>query len=117
MDFDRALQAHSDWRLKFRLEIAQQGSMDASAISADDLCPLGKWLQGEGKTKYGTLKAHGKCVSAHAAFHQEAGKIAARINLKRFAEAEAMLDADTAYSSASVAVAVAILRLKKESGL
>ena len=117
MDFDSALQAHSDWRLKFRLEIAQQGSMDASAVSAHDRCPLGEWLLAEGKIKYGNLKAHGECVSAHAAFHREAGKVAEKINLKRFAEAEAMLGADSAYSSASVAVAVTILRLKKESGL
>jgi methyl-accepting chemotaxis protein len=74
-------------------------------------------LHSEAKVKFGSLKSHSACVSKHAAFHIEAGKIAQAINARKFSEAEAMLNAGTAYASASNAVGVAVLQLKKEAQL
>jgi methyl-accepting chemotaxis protein len=117
MDLSQAIQKHAEWKLKFRGAISGQESLDAITIAKDNCCELGKWLHGEGKIKYSKLASHGECVTKHAAFHLEAGKVAAAINSKKYAEAEAMLGGGTPYAAISSDVAVAISRLKKEAGV
>jgi methyl-accepting chemotaxis protein len=117
MDLDKALQAHGEWKLKLRTAINKKEQLDAKTISADNCCPLGQWLHGEARGKYNTLRAYTQCVSKHADFHREAGKIASAINQGKYAEAEAMLNGGTPYAAASSAVGGAILGLKKEAAL
>lgn len=117
MDLNQAIEKHAEWKLKFRSAISKKENMDAGSISRDNCCELGKWLHSEGKIKFGSLKSHSACVSKHATFHVEAGKIAQAINARKFSEAEAMLNAGTPYASASSAVGVAVLQLKKEAQL
>jgi methyl-accepting chemotaxis protein len=69
--------------------------MDAATISMDNQCELGKRLHGEAMARCGRLASHTECISKHAA----------------------MLDSDTPYTSASGAVGVAIIKLRKEVGL
>lgn len=113
MDLDNAGQAHSEWKVKLRMAIAKQETLDAATISLDHCCALGKWLHGEAKGRYGSLPAYRDCLSKHAAFHREAGAVAQAINQKEFARATAMLEGGTPYASASSAVGSAILGLKK----
>jgi len=117
MDLDQAIERHAQWKVKFRKAIADQETMDVATISKDNCCELGKWLYGDAKTKFGKLASHADCVNKHAAFHTEAGKVAKAINAKNYAEATKMIDSGTPYGDASNAVAVAIKKLKKESGL
>lgn len=117
MDLNQAIDRHAEWKTKFRRAISGHETMDAEAISKDNVCELGKWLYGEAKGKFGKYGSHAECVAKHAAFHAEAGKIARAINAKKFAEAEAMLNSGTPYANASSAVGLAILHLKKEAGL
>jgi len=117
MDLENALAAHAEWKTKLRGAIVKQEQMDAATISKDNCCDLGKWLHGEAKIKLGTLLSYKDCITKHASFHNEAGKIASTINAKKYAEAEAMMSAGSAYAAASSAVGVAILRLKKEAAL
>jgi hypothetical protein len=117
MDLNQAIDRHAEWKVKFRTAIAGHETMDAETISKDNCCQLGKWLHGDAKSKYGKLASHAECVKKHAAFHTEAGKVAQAINAKNYAKAEAMIGADTPYSLTSREVALAIGKLKKESGL
>lgn len=117
MDLDQAIRAHGEWKIKFRSAISKQETMDVATISADNCCQLGKWLHGEAKQKFGTLKSHADCVVKHAAFHKEAGKVAQAINAKKYIEAEAMMDSGTTYTEASRSVGVAITNLKREASL
>jgi methyl-accepting chemotaxis protein len=117
MDLENAIKKHAEWKVKFRSAIATPEHMDAATISKDDCCELGKWLHGEAKTRFGKLASHGECVRKHAAFHIEAGKVAAAINAKKFGEAEAMINISSVYTAASNAVGVAIVHLKKEAGM
>ncbi len=103
--------------MKLRSAISKQESLDLATISKDNCCELGKWLHGDAKAKFGKLASYSECVSKHAAFHVEAGKVAAAIRAKKFTEAEAMLDANTGYNTASSAVGVAVIHLKKEARL
>ena len=117
MNLDTAIAAHAEWKTKLRSAIQKNEQLDVTVISADNKCPLGQWLHGEAKAKYGNLATHRSCVARHAEFHRSAGAVARTINGAKFAEAEAMLAAGTAYSAASSAVGVAILALRKEAGL
>jgi len=117
MDLDHAIQAHAEWKLKLRGAISKQESVDAATISVDNRCPLGQWLHGEAQQKLGGMKSHAECMQKHAAFHREAGKVAMVINTRKYADADLMLDSDTPFALASSAVTLAIMHLKKESGL
>ena len=117
MDLNQAIERHVEWKVKFRLAISKHETTDAATIAKDNCCELGMWLHGEAKSKFGGLPAYVQCVSKHAVFHVEAGKVAQAINSKRFSEAGAMLNSGTPYAQASGAVGVAIMQLKKEAGL
>jgi methyl-accepting chemotaxis protein len=117
MDLDSAIQKHAEWKMKFRTAMSQHETMDAATIAKDNCCELGKWLHGEAKTKFGKLSSHSGCVTSHAAFHLEAGKVAQAINAKKYVEAENMLGNGTPYANASNVVAGAIMKLKKEAKL
>lgn len=117
MDLGHAIQKHAEWKLKFRTAIARQDTMDVATIARDDCCELGTWLRGDGKRLFGEMQSYLSCVQRHAAFHAEAAKVAQAINGKRFTQAEAMLDGESAYADASSAVGVAIMKLKKEAAL
>jgi len=114
VDLNLAIQKHAEWKYKFRAAMTAPDPMDVATISKDDCCEIGKWLHGEAKTLHGRLASHAKCLAAHAAFHAEAGKIAALINAKKHDEAEKMLGAGTSYAEASRKVGIAIIELKNE---
>lgn len=114
IDLDKALEKHSEWKVKLRTAISKREEMDAATISRDDCCDFGKWLHHGVKHHLAHEPSYGDCVSKHAAFHIEAGKIANMINAKKFSEAEAMLGNGSAFVAASTAVGVAIMRLKKD---
>lgn len=115
MDLNQAIEKHAEWKVKFRTAIAKQDLMNAETISKDNCCELGKWLHGVGRAKFSNLPSFMKCVSNHARFHVEAGKIAQAINAKKYTEAETMLTNGTAYSLASNEVGTAIIQLKKDT--
>ena len=115
MDFDTAITKHSEWKLKFRNAMANHETMDAASITKDNCCEFGKWLYGEAKARFHSLPDYPKCVSDHAAFHVEAGKVAVAINAKKYAEAESMLATGTPYTKASFAVGGSIYGLKNAS--
>jgi Chemoreceptor zinc-binding domain len=117
MDLASAIAKHAEWKLKLRSAILKNETMDAGTLAKDNCCELGKWLHGEAKTKFARLSSYSDCVSKHATFHAEAGKVAVAINSKNYSVAEAMLNAGTPYTAASNAVGGAIIKLKKEAGL
>ncbi len=90
--------------------------MDAASISRDNNCELGKWLHGEAKLLHAHCKAYAKCVTGHAEFHVEAGKVAVTVNAQRKEEAKRMLGADSAFTDVSKRVSVALIELQNEVG-
>ena len=117
MDMDNAIAKHAEWKVKLRSAMSQKQQLNASEISRDNCCDLGKWLHGDARRTLANLDSYKSCVTSHASFHTQAGRVAAAINAGRYAEADTMLGADTAYSRASNEVAVALRRLKKEASV
>ena len=112
MDLDIAIQKHVQWKYKFRDALHNKEQMDAAAISKDNNCEFGKWLYGDAKAQFGKVSNYAKCVTEHAAFHVEAGKIAVLVNAQNAVEAERLMATGSAYDQASKRVAVSIIELK-----
>lgn len=116
MDLDTAIQVHTDWKTKLRFAITKRESpIDVATISKDNHCELGRWLCGEGKTRYDHLASYRECVIKHAAFHAEAGKVASAINERKYLEASVMMNSSTSFGLASNSLVLAIIRLRKEA--
>ena len=117
MNLDTAIQAHTDWKTKFRFAITKhEFPLDVLTISKDNCCELGRWLNGEAKTKYDHLACYRECVIKHSEFHTEAAKIASVINAREYNEALIMMNSETSFWLASNSLILAIIRLRKETG-
>jgi methyl-accepting chemotaxis protein len=115
MNSEEAIQAHRAWKERFFVAMAKRQPLNVQAILADDCCDFGKWLYGQAKDKYGHLSSYRECVALHAAFHQEAGKIAQEINDGEFLNAShQFLNHDTAYAKASAALIMGTIAVFKE---
>ena len=115
MNLNQAISKHIEWKVKFVSSILKQETMDTETISKDNCCELGKWLHEEGKAQFENLASYSICLDKHATFHIEAGKIAAKINEKKFNDAETMLNADQPYSTSSNNLNLAIKNLEIEA--
>ncbi|MBP6902866.1 MAG: cache domain-containing protein [Burkholderiaceae bacterium] len=112
-DFDSAIQAHRDWKVKLRKAIGEQGQVDAEALCRDDRCPLGRWLHGPGGRRWGGRPVFQALVDKHAQFHQRAGEVAQRINAADYERARSLLGAESAFSAASTEVVTLLTQAKR----
>jgi hypothetical protein len=117
MNLAEAVLKDQELKEKFLAAIASKGQLDAVVIGKSDRCVLGNWLHGEGERKYPFLKSFKPCVEAHVAFHVQAAKVVRQINGGEYAEAQAMLDDNSAYAKALSTLALAAMALKKEAKL
>jgi len=115
MNLNQAISKHIEWKVKFFTAILRHETMDTETISKDNCCELGKWLHEDGKAQFGNLASYAICLDKHATFHKEAGKIAIKINEKKFNDAEAMLNAGQPYTTSSNNLSLAIKNLEKEA--
>jgi hypothetical protein len=115
MNLTQAISKHIEWKVKFMSTILKQESMDTETISKDNCCELGKWLHGDGKTQFENFASYAICLEKHATFHLEAGKIAAKINEKKFNDAKAMLNVGQPYTTSSNKLNLAIKNLANEA--
>ena len=114
MDLNEAIQKHAQWKFKFTAALRSNEALDAATIAKDNYCEFGKWLHEDAKFVYQALPSYSSCVANHAAFHREAGKVAAAINAKKPTEAERMMGPGTPFTVTSKAVAVAIIELQQQ---
>lgn len=114
MNFDKAVEAHMAWKIRFRVAMQKREQLDEATIARDNCCELGKWLHGEAVFKYAQLPSYAGCVQRHAEFHREAAQVAQAINRGDHARAESLLGPSSSYSGASGAVVVALGRLRRD---
>lgn len=76
MNFDDAIKAHMDWKLRLRAYINKTGTekFDPAVVEKDNQCALGKWIYGEGAT-HNSVAGFQELVTAHADFHKCAAGI------------------------------------------
>ncbi len=112
-DFDKAIEAHRQWKVKLRKAIAEQGRLDADTLCRDDQCPLGKWIHGAGGGLWGSKPAFVELTSRHAEFHQAAGDVAKKINAGQFTDAERLIGSGSRFSQVSTEVSTLLTKAKR----
>jgi Chemoreceptor zinc-binding domain len=115
MDFNEAIKAHSAWKQRLNAYAARpDGSLKPSDLERDNLCDLGRWIQGEGKTLYAAWPEFAALKTHHAEFHKSAGTVLRRIAAGTYRKEELALGGSSAYSTSSGACVSAIMALKQK---
>jgi methyl-accepting chemotaxis protein len=112
-DFDKAIEAHRQWKVKLRKAIADRDRLDADTICRDDQCPLGKWLHGAGGKQWGGRPSFVELLGKHAEFHQTAAGVARQINAGKLDEAERLIGGGSRFAQVSTEVATILTRAKR----
>jgi methyl-accepting chemotaxis protein len=113
-DFDAAIKAHIDWKMKLGKYINNpDGSLDPKVVCTDNNCALGKWLYGDGaqfKNEY--PEDYENLRQSHAEFHKIAGSIIEKIDKKDFDQAKFLLSPNGPYMKVSDRTVELIRNLK-----
>ena len=78
LDFDAIMHAHQDWKSKLHMAITdplEAAKLNPADISRDDLCTLGKWINGDGAI-YAGDPLFKSLKGKHSEFHHCAGEVA-----------------------------------------
>ena len=112
-DFDKAIEAHRQWKVKLRKAIAEHEKLDSDKICRDDQCPLGQWIHGPGGAQWGSRPTFVDLMTKHAEFHEAAGSVAKRINAGQYAQAEKLIGSGSHFAQISTEVATILTRAKR----
>jgi len=118
MDFDAAMQAHANWKVKLTAYAGGISSekLDAVATAKDNACALGQWLHGDGKAVMAGRAEYRELVTAHADFHRQAATLVTLIDRGQAAQANAQLgDTKSTYREASSKVIGILMKLKRSA--
>jgi hypothetical protein len=79
LDFIHAIEWHMKWRAELEDYLTGRRPFmpDPETASRDDVCPLGVWLNGEGKNIYGVRNEFVDLIRDHAHFHLQVGDLLA----------------------------------------
>jgi methyl-accepting chemotaxis protein len=112
-NFDNAIEAHRQWKVKLRKAIAERGQLEADKICRDDACPLGQWLHGPGGVRWGGKPSFAALLDKHAEFHQTAGAVARQINAGHYSQAERLIGSGSRFAQVSTDVSTLLTRAKR----
>ncbi len=115
MDIDRAILAHSEWKLKLNslANGTYKDKIDSSAVGKDNLCELGKWIYGEGKAVLASKPEFNELIKVHAEFHKNAAALVQQVERGQAAEVKKILnDASSPYCKCSLQVVGLLMKLK-----
>ena len=112
MNFDEAIRAHSDWKMKLNRYLSNpDGSIDVQDLSKDNLCALGKWLHGEGRS-FGNVAEYKKLIEEHAHFHKAAADVVIRKDRGEDVKSEIALGGNSAFAKYSMSVVSLLMKMK-----
>lgn len=66
---DKMVLAHARWKIRLKSAIEGGEQIDAASAGRDDLCDLGKWMDGEG-LRHAQLEAYKDLKAKHTKFHK-----------------------------------------------
>ncbi len=118
MDFDSAIQAHSNWKIKLfgYASGASKEKLDPVAVGKDNACALGQWLYGDGKKAMAGSAEYGEVMRAHADFHRQAAALVRMIEAGQQSTVIAQLnDGHSRYRECSQKVVGLLMKLKSAS--
>ena len=112
MNFDEAIRAHSDWKMKLTRYLSNpDGSINVQELSKDHLCTLGKWLHGEGRS-YKNVAEYQKLIQDHAHFHRAAADIVIRKDRGEDVKGDISLGGNSPFAKYSMSVVSLLMKMK-----
>ncbi|EKD42320.1 MAG: methyl-accepting chemotaxis sensory transducer [uncultured bacterium] len=115
MDFDGAIKAHAEWKMKLSAYLSKKdGSLKAADVSPDNKCALGQWIHGEG-AKFQSLPEYAALKAEHANFHKAAADIIKKADSGQNVSGEVALGAASPFAATSQKVVVAIMAMKSKA--
>jgi aerotaxis receptor len=112
-DLDQAVAAHLQWKTKLRNAIDRGETLDADTVCRDDRCPLGQWLHGEGRRRWGHVPEFTTLLERHADFHRTVGAVARQVNAGHRDAAGRAMEGGSAFARATQATVMAIKALQR----
>jgi hypothetical protein len=115
MNFDDAITAHSQWKLRLLNVIngTSTETLDPQVVGADDKCVLGKWIYGEAK-QYSHLPEYMALVQEHANLHKCASGVLRLVSAGEIENARSRIDRDGPFIDASIRTINAIRSLRRK---
>jgi hypothetical protein len=115
MDFDEAVAAHSHWKTKLRAYLTKPDkSLNPADIEADNRCPLGRWLHGEGRA-HSADPDFQELRKEHANFHLAAAALVRRADHGENVSDETLLGAKSPFAQLSQRLVHLIIMMKQKS--
>jgi hypothetical protein len=112
MNFDEAIYAHSEWKLKLSAYLRKpDGSITPADIAPDNRCQLGKWIHGDG-AQFSSLEAYDTLLREHARFHRAAADVVRRADAGENAKEDTLLGAHSEFSASSNAIVMALMTMR-----
>ena len=114
MNFNEAIKAHSDWKMKLSAYLDKpDGSIKPEVVQLDNKCALGQWIYGEGAShqalpEYATLKTE------HAKFHKAAAEVVRKADSGQNVTQEIALGKQSEFGLCSHNVVAAIMAIKRK---
>jgi len=93
LDIAAAMRAHQAWKEHLNKLLASDArdALDPLQVCRDDICILGKWINGPGQRRYHGLAAFERLCATHAEFHGAAASVLALAQQGRDIEAHEQL--------------------------
>lgn len=115
-DIDAAIASHEEWKLRLEKLLAGQSeeNLDSEQVRQYEHCPLGQWLQGEGRDRLGHYPAFEMLVQRHAYFHGQAASVVALSQAGEHEKAHQVFKGG--YRHASNQVTLLLKELKRSLG-
>lgn len=113
MNFDDAIKAHSDWKLKLKAYLRNPDkTLRGAEVCLDNRCELGKWIHGTG-AKHAALTEFKELKTSHARFHKAAAAIVDKANAGEKVSDDTSLGSKSEFSEVSQQVVSNIMALKR----
>jgi hypothetical protein len=115
MNFDEAITAHSQWKIRLQAVISgtSRETLDPAVVAVDNKCALGQWIHGEAK-QYSGAPEYAKLLEEHAHFHKSAADTLRMALAGQLDKAKATLDTGGPFIDASIRTINAIRHLRKK---
>ena len=115
MNFDEAITAHSQWKIRLQAVIhgTSKEVLDPAVVGLDNKCALGQWIYGEAQL-YSGLPEYGALVKEHAHLHHCAADTLRLAQSGQTEKAEATLATGGPFIDASLRTINAIRHLRKQ---
>ncbi|CAK0773155.1 methyl-accepting chemotaxis protein [Gammaproteobacteria bacterium] len=110
--FDTAIAAHIKWKMRLTqfIDGTSNEQLDSEKVCKDNLCVLGQWIYGDGKT-YQDAAQYSDLVTRHTTFHRCAGSIVKKVEFQDKVGAISMLNGE--FSLAAKDTVTALMKMKR----